>query len=338
MIFVTGGTGLLGRHLLVELARNEVQINAIYRDSSKIEEVKKCFEFYLGESAGISFQRINWIQCDMLNISELDEHMRGCDELYHCAGMVSFHKRDFSKMMEINRYGTANVVNCALKNTISKCCFVSSIAAIGNKDIAETTLVDEEGKWLLTDTTTGYGISKFSAEKEVWRGINEGLNAVIVNPGVIFGAGKFSESSLAIFEYIRKHPSGFPIGATAYVDARDTAQIMVELMTQNSFNERYICVGENASYQQLFRIIAKKMGKELPQRPISPKKLMVVYRLLSILSTIAFSRSKLTKEIAQTSSETIMYSNKKVVEKTGHKFYSLEEMVTNVLEYQSKIN
>lgn len=336
MIFVSGGTGLLGRHLLIELAQDDVKITAIYRDATKIERVEACFKYYLKEKAADAFKKIQWKFCDLLNTPELYEAMHGHDEVYHCAGLISFHKHDSSKMMQVNRYGTANMVDAALKLNAAKFCFVSSVAAVGNKDIPAEQEVDENGKWILNTTTSGYGISKYSAEKEVWRGMEEGLNAVIVNPGIIFGAGDASESSLSMISSLKHRQIGYPTGSTAFVDARDVARVMVQLMDRELFHQRFICVGENASYATLFTLIADKVGKKIPQRKIARSTMEVAWRLAVLWGIITLSKSKLTKEIVQSAFETIKYSNKKVKTALDYQFYTLEEAVDNVLRFQKQ--
>ena len=178
MVFVTGGTGLIGSHLLVELVQKHDHITAIYNDPKKIETVRSVMNYYLGNESSTLFDKITWKQCNILNVPLLEEVMSGHSIVYHCAATVSFKRRDFSKMIKVNRYGTANVVNICLEQKVDKLCYVSSTAAVGNKDIPSDEFVDENGKWILTDDTSGYSISKYSAEKEVWRGISLDLKAV----------------------------------------------------------------------------------------------------------------------------------------------------------------
>ena len=231
MIFVTGGTGLLGSHLLISLTRRTNSIRAIYRSEKKIEQLKCVFKFYYPENWQSYFKKIEWLKGDILDVPFLQESMKNFSQVYHCAALVSFHKRDFNLCMKINREGTANVVNVCLENRIDKLCYVSSTAAIGGDDFIEN---NENRKWKTTPSTSGYSISKYSAEKEVWRGIEEGLDAVIVNPCVILGAGNWNDSSLTIFRTMRKGVKFYPPGSNAQVDARDVAEIMCRLMNSRS--------------------------------------------------------------------------------------------------------
>ena len=205
MVLVTGGTGLLGSHLLVRLVQSHDIVRVLYRSTAKKESVQKVFTYYFKTEAAQFLEKLEWVEGDILDLYTLGQAFEGVTHVYHCAGFVSFAQRDFTKLMKINREGTANVVNFCLKYNIQKLVHVSSTAAIGGDD---EQVISEQTKWIQSPETSGYSISKYSAEKEVWRGIEEGLKAVIVNPSVIFGAGNlvdtFLPTDLVIFAIIRK--------------------------------------------------------------------------------------------------------------------------------------
>ena len=224
MILVTGGTGLLGSHLLFQLTNESNSIKAIFRNEKKIDLVQRLFLFYDSINGQSRFDSIQWINCDVLDSVTLHEVMEGCDFVYHCAAIVSFDKDDFFKMMKINREGTSNVVNSCLELGVKKLCYVSSTAAIGNGE--NDPIVTEETKWKQSPTTSGYSIAKYSAEKEVWRGVEEGLDVVIINPCVIIGAGDWKESSLTMFATVDNGLRFYTSGANAFVDSRDVALAM----------------------------------------------------------------------------------------------------------------
>lgn len=332
MVFVTGGTGLLGSHLLVELTQQHDQITAIYRNKSKIDTVKKCFDYYLDDAADIHFNKVKWVECDVLDIPSLEEVMEGHKIVYHCAAIVSFAKRDFNKMMEINRYGTENMVNISLHIGVEKFCFVSSTAAVGNKDIPAEKEVDENGSWILTDETSGYSVTKYSAEKEVWRGMEEGLNVVIVNPSVIFGAGDWNESSMKIFKTLNNGMKFYSPGANAFVDARDVSKIMLELMNRNIFGERFLCIGANTSFKYLFDLTTKELGLKPPTKQVHPFLMGITWRLSVLWSALTFSKPLITKSAARNAFNSIKYSNQKIKNTIAYDFYSLEETVKNAVK------
>lgn len=336
MIFVTGGTGLVGSHLLVELVQKNEHITAIYRNPEKINTVQKLFEYYLGDQAAVFFKKICWERCDILDIPRLSELLTGHEFVYHCAAIVSFKRRDFSKMMKVNREGTANLVNISLDLDVKHFCYVSSTAAVGDKDIPPNELVDESGKWIMTDETSGYSVSKYSAEKEVWRGIEEGLNAVIVNPSVVIGAGDWEESSMVIFNTIDKGLRFYAPGANAFVDARDVANIMVSLVEKKITAERFLCIGENASFLTLFTSIAKQLNKKPPKYKVSPFLMGIAWRVSVFWSAITFSSPTVTKSSALSAFSVKKFSNKKVVNTLNYQFYTLEESVKNAVSGRVK--
>ncbi|MDG0974552.1 MAG: NAD-dependent epimerase/dehydratase family protein [Crocinitomicaceae bacterium] len=335
MIFVTGGTGLIGSHLLAELVKKNEPITAIYRNSKKIETVKRVFDFYLGTEAKRLFSLIRWVPCDVLDVVQLEEAMKGHTIVYHCAANVSFKRRDYLKMMQTNRTGTENIVNLCLSLKFSKLCYVSSTAAVGNKDIPSNVEVTENGKWEKTDETSGYSISKYSAEKEVWRGIEEGLNAVIINPSVVIGAGDWNESSLVIFRTISRGLRFYSPGANAFVDARDVVKIMVDLVEKDIKNERFLCIGENLSFQSLFNMIADCLGKKRPSYKVSPLLMGVAWRLATLWAALTFRSPAITRSSARSAFNVTRFSNEKVKKTLNHEFIPIDEAVSNAVLYST---
>ena len=329
MIFVTGGTGLLGSHLLFELTKSATPVKAIFRNASKLEVVKRVFKFYDQQNGLERFNSIQWVNCDVLDVVTLAEEMEGSSHVYHCAAIVSFHRRDFNAIMKVNREGTANVVNCALDLGIEKLCYVSSTAAIGNGN--NDPIVTEETKWKQSPTTSGYSIAKYSAEKEVWRGIEEGLNAVIVNPCVIIGAGDWNESSMTMFRTIDKGLKFYTEGENAFVDARDIAEIMQKLMLSNIQNERFLCIGENAAFKTLFDKIALRLNKKQPTILVKPWLMGITWRLMALISLLPRIKSPITQETARSAFGKTVYSNEKIKKALDFKFRTLDEMVENAV-------
>ncbi|MBL1279761.1 MAG: NAD-dependent epimerase/dehydratase family protein [Fluviicola sp.] len=326
MIFVTGGTGLLGSHLLVDLTKKNEAVRAIYRSEKKKEQLKEVFKFYFGENWQIHFSKIEWLQGNILDIPFLQESMEGCSQVYHCAALVSFNRKDFSLCMKINREGTANVVNVCLEKKVGKFCYVSSTAAIGGDDFIEVT---EKRKWKTTPTTSGYSISKYSAEKEVWRGIEEGLNAVMVNPCVILGAGNWNDSSLTIFRTMRKGVKFYPPGSNAQVDARDVSEIMIRLMNSEISAQRYLCIGSNQSFKELMTTIAVEMKVNPPSIAVKRWMVETVRFFAGLLSFFTRKRPSITKETINSLFGNLSYSNEKICKELNFKFRSLEDTVKN---------
>lgn len=329
MIFVTGGTGVLGSQLLFDLTQDTTPIRALYRSKSTQQQLLKFFQKFDPERGIERFQQIEWVQGDVLDVVSLEEFMEGCSHVYHCAALVSFHRRDFSQLIKVNRGGTANVVNVALGLGIKKLCYVSSNAAIGGTHKA---IVTEKTTWKNTPTTSGYSISKYSAEKEVWRGIEEGLDAVIVNPCVILGAGNWNDSSLTLLRTLEKGTRYYPSGKNATVDARDVSRIMIKLMKSDIKNERYLCIGTNHSFQTLMKEIARQMGVKAPKKPIKRWVVTIVRRLLGFFAFFTGKRPAITKETVNSLFSERTYSNEKVKKALNETFYTLEESVKFAIE------
>lgn len=340
MIYITGGTGLLGGHLLIELTKENNNVRAIYRSETKRNQTQQLFRYYFPEDWESKFALIEWVKGDILDISFLLESMENCELIYHCAALVSFHKDDFSRLIKINREGTANVVNACLALNIKKLCYVSSTAAISTGSIstssitALTELVSETNKWKNTPTTSGYSISKYNAEREVWRGIEEGLNAVIVNPCVILGAGNWNDSSLTIFRTLKKGLKFYPPGKNATVDARDVATIMIELMKSDIHSERFLCIGSNQSFYELMSEISRQLNVKSPSIK-TPRYLVEIARRISwFIALFSSKKPSITKETVQSLFGERAYDNSKIKAAIGVEFRTLEDTIENAIKGQ----
>lgn len=330
MILVTGGTGLLGSHLLFELTKDNAPIKAIFRNEKKCDLVRRLFLFYDPVNGNSRFESIKWVNCDILDVVTLNDIMQDCDFVYHCAALVSFQKSHFYRMMKINREGTANIVNACLDLKIKKLCYVSSTAAIGNGE--NDLIINEETKWKQTIATSGYSISKYSAEKEVWRGVEEGLDVVIVNPCVIIGPGDWNESSLTMFKTVEKGLFFYTKGANAFVDARDVVAIMVNLLKSNIKNERFLCIGENSTFKNLFDQISHSLHKKEAFIHVKPWLMGLTWRIMWLISFITGKQSPITKETARSAFGITRYDAAKIKSALDFKFRSISEMVDNAVK------
>jgi len=328
MILVTGGTGLLGSHLLFELSQSGKPLRALKRPSSNTAIVRKVFSYYSTE-ADLLFKRIEWFDADLKDFSALEEALNGITEVYHCGAVVSFFPKDYSAMMKVNIEGTANLVNLCLGNNIERFLYVSSIATLGRAD--NDGLTTEETLWKTSAGNTRYSISKYGAEREVWRGMEEGLSAVIVNPSVILGPG-FWHANSGLFPLVYKGLKYYPAGINGFVDVRDIVKIMVKLMEQNISRERFIINSENVSYRQLFSWIAHYLNKPAPTTYVSPSLSGVAWRLEMLRSKITRSVPELTRDMALTSSQKYSYSNEKVRNVLGYDFIPVEKSVSEICQ------
>lgn len=334
MIFITGGTGLLGSHVLVELLKRGKKIRALKRKSSSLKQTEAIFDHFFMQDAAQELAKIEWVNGDILDITSLEEAIKGCTTVYHCAGLVSFRKRDFKKLMKINKEGTANMVNVSLANDIQLFCHVSSTAAIG-RSVTKTSY-DETNHWINTKENSNYAVSKYSAENEVWRGKEEGLDVVIINPSVILGVGDWNESSLSLLKVVKKGLKFYTTGTNAFVDARDVAYIFCELAERRIINERFLTFSENVSYQNLFQLIAKAFGVKPPSIAVKPWMVGIAWRIEGLLAFFFGKKQNITKETARSSMMTTIYSNEKVKKALDFEFIPIDKCVNDAALFFGK--
>jgi dihydroflavonol-4-reductase len=320
MILVTGATGLLGSNLLAKLVERGQKVKAIRRSGSNLNLAEKT----LGRNK-LSAQDIIWAEADITDYFSLLEAMKDVEQVYHCAAMVSFNPEDASHMMRVNVTGTANVVNAALECGIKKLCHVSSTAALGRT--AELKMMDEESHWQNSNYNSTYAISKYGAEREVWRGIEEGLNAVIVNPSVILGPGDWKTDSSRIMGQVWKGLYFYPKGGNAFADVRDVAEVMIKLMEGTFSKNRYLVLSENKSYREIFDAVADAFGKKRPAIKISKFISAAAWRAEWLRSKITGSSPVVTKEILSSSARDYRYSNNKIKAELKHDFIPLQDTI-----------
>jgi len=274
------------------------------------------------------FGRIEWREGDVLDKASIVEHLSGADRLYHCAAMVSFEPEEKPLMMDVNVRGTANAVSAALECKIGKSCFASSVAALGRGDPKrKDQLVDENCGWLPLGWNSSYSESKHLAEKEVWRGIEIGMKAVVVNPSIIIGAGDPVKSSARIFHVAAKGNPFYTDGWSGFVDVRDVSRAMIELAGSPVEAERFIVSEGNHSYKELFNLLAKYLGKRPPFIRLGPAALGLAWRLEKARSIVTRSKPVITKETAHTASSRHLYSNEKLRNRIGFKFTPFEKSI-----------
>ncbi len=325
MILVTGGTGLVGSHLLYHLSQKNNTIRAIFRTEEKREHVKKIFSFYTDDVQQY-FSKIEWVQADITDTPSLESVFKNVTEVYHCAALVSFNPKDYRKMRQVNIEGTANLINFAIDANVKKFCFVSSIAAVGNSINGKP--INEENEWVDSDENHGYAITKYGAEMEVWRGSQEGLDVVIVNPGVILGGGFWNEGSGKMFTQINNGLSFYTEGVTGFVGVKDVVKAMINLMNSNIKNERFILVSENKSFKDVLFGIADNLNKKRPSKKVGKLVTAIFWRVDWFLTKLTGKEPLLTKNSAKSAHNTSFYTSKKIIEQLDFKFVPINEVIS----------
>jgi dihydroflavonol-4-reductase len=324
MILVTGATGFIGSHVLLELLRKDYSVKALIRNNSKKEFVRKIFSYY-ADNVDELLSKIQWQTGDLLDFHSLEEAMQDVDTIIHCGAVVSFHPSLKEDMYTTNITGTANLVNLALEKGIHKFCHVSSIAALGRTD--DGAIITEETHWKSSDRNSQYAITKYGAELEVWRASEEGLPVVIVNPSVVLGPGNWEDGSAKIFSQMYKQSNFYTQGVNGFVDVRDVAKALVLLMESDKVNERYIVSSENLSYKKLFTLIAQNYGKKAPRIEAKPW-ILSIYRIMQQFQFLLGRKTPLiTRETIKTSQNPYYYSNEKICKAVDIEFIPVSKTV-----------
>lgn len=310
MILVTGGTGLLGSHLLLQLVEQDQRVRAIYRTEFKKEHALNVFEYY-HPSAKELFDKIEWVKGDVLDVPSLDDALDGVRQVYHCAAAVTFVPSDEPYMHKVNVEGTANVVNLCLDQPSIRLCHVSSVAAIGRDGKEE--VISEANEWKESTYNAAYAVSKHGAEMEIWRGITEGLNAFMINPSLIIGPGDWNQSTGAMFSKAWRGLPFYTRGGNCFVDVRDVAGIMIALMDTDTVGERYIVGAENRLFKDVFSRIAELFGKTPPRIEAKPWMTEITWRIEKVVSAALRKKPFITKEVAHHAMQLNRYDNSKLL-------------------------
>ncbi|MDI9873454.1 NAD-dependent epimerase/dehydratase family protein [Flectobacillus rivi] len=329
MVLITGITGLVGSFVAKQFLDKGHQVAGLRRASSDLSLL-----------ADIQTQ-IHWIEGDVLDVLSLEKALVGIDIVVHAAAVVSFAPKDAELMNKVNIEGTANVVNACLDAAVSKMCFISSVAALGRKLPQEyvqgqQVTLNEKSTWEEDPLNSTYAKSKYLAEMEVWRGVAEGLNAVIVNPSVILGEADWNKSSTQLFKYAAGEPTYYPKGTINYIDILDLSACVYQLATSDIAGERFILNAGVIPYQNFFAQIANALGKKAPNKVVSETMSEILWRIEALRSWITGSTPILTKETARSSKFNFYFDNTKIKKQLNFDFRSFEDTITRVTQNLSK--
>jgi len=332
MILVTGATGLVGSHLLYRLASGNVPVRAIYRRSHKLEMVKKVFAYYTDMDEDL-YRRIEWIKADLSDIPALEKAFYGVEYVYHCAAFVSFEPDKYRALRKINIEGTANIVNLCIAHQVKKLCHVSSVAALGN-ETDQNKPITEKTAWNPEEDHSVYAITKYGAEMEVWRGTQEGVDAVIVNPGVIIGPGFWrGGSSGSLINMVYNGVPYYTSGSTGYVDVLDVVEVMTTIMASNIKNESFVLAAANLTYKDFIYKTAKALGAKQPSKKATPLLLEIGWRADWLRHIFFGKRRRLTKQLAKTVRFNAKYSSDKLKNQFGYAFRDIDDTIVSVSNF-----
>ena len=326
-ILITGGTGFLGSYIIKQLVEKNYAVRAIRRGNKLPTWISKEIT-----------DKVEWVEGDILDVVALQDAMESVDTVIHSAAIVSFLKKDRKQMYQVNVEGTANVVNMALEKNVSRLVHISSVAALGRT--AGGGHVNEEKKWEESKVNTHYAKSKFKAELQVWRGVSEGLDAVILNPSTILGFGDWHSSSCAIFKQVYEGFNWYTPGINGFVDVEDVAKAVILCMESDISEQRFIINGDTWPFKKLQDTIADNFKKKRPGRKTTPFLLAIAWRLEKVKSLLTGKKPLLTKESARVAQSQTFFENDKILKALpGFSFTPLEETIENACKkYLGTIN
>lgn len=303
---------MLGAHLLHFLCskmadENDQKVRAIYRAASSLRKTERVFSSY-GDTLEELGRNIEWVEADLLDTVAIEIAMTGIDQVYHCAAVVDGNLT-FDQMKKINVDGTRNMVNLALDAGVSKFCHVSSIATL--EAAPGNGIIDEEGEFTIEHLHTDYAISKYGSELEVWRASQEGLNVVILNPGVILGEGLYTSGSGLIISKVDTGMKWYTTGSSGFVYVKDVVIAMTMLMDSDVYNERFIVVSENLKFKPFLEQVATALKSRKPSRRL-PKWAAVAVSKLSSTWQILGGRHFLSRSMVQSLYSNTVYDNRKL--------------------------
>lgn len=327
MNLITGATGLIGAHLALHLVKQNQTVVAIKRSSSDILKTKHVFSYYEANYENL-FSKIKWIEADILDIYSLIDALDGIDTVYHCAGFVSFNSKESKLIHKINTEGTANIVNACLEKKINTLCFVSSIATLQNPDFTKN--IDETVYWKSSPRVSNYAISKYNAEREVWRGNEEGLNTIIVNPGIVLGPGFWNQSSGKLASTCYKGLLFYTKGKSASIDVRDVVSCMVKLVNHKTYGKRFVLIEDNHSFEEILNEFHTAFGKKTPTIKAGIVLLTIAKWLDFMKSKITGTEQLITNETVQAGIDSNTFSNKLVKSTLNPDFIPLKKSAQDI--------
>ena len=326
MILVTGGTGFIGSHLLYHLVDSGKRVKALKRPSSSTKLTEKIFSYYSTDAVS-KLKMIEWVDGDLKDYYSLTDALSDVDYVYHTAAVVSFHASDKNEILETNIEGTTNLVNACLQQKVKKLLFVSSVGALGRA--TADGVVDEESHFQVSNKNSLYSTTKHEAEKEVWRGMAEGLDAVIVNPSIVVGPGNWDRGSSQVFQTMWKGLKFYTNGMNGFIDVNDVSRALVILMEGDNKGERFILSTENVSYKQFFEWMAEALDLPLPKYKAGSFLSSLGWRVLKIKGWLTGERSGITKETAITANQVYKYTNEKLLKETNIQLIPVKQSIEN---------
>ncbi len=324
MVLVTGASGFLGSHVLYKLLKLNYPVRAIIHHASKTGAIRRIFSYY-SDQADTLMKKAELVEGDVTDYPFVLDITKGITHVYHTAGLVSYSNRHEKQLYQVNVSGVKNIVNACLENNVSKLCHVSSVAALGSD--GQDNLINEQTFWRPDNSSTRYAITKFNGEMEVWRGMNEGLQANIVNPSIIIGPGIWNSVASPLFRMVYRGLNFYPYGGCGFVDVRDVASVMVQLTESSIHGQRFIVNSENLSHRSFLNMVADAMNRKRPAIGVSQALGLLACTGERLFSLIRGKPPRITLQALRIAAETTSYSNQKIVDALNCSFIPVEDSI-----------
>lgn len=325
MILVTGGTGLVGAHLLRHMVEHESRpIRATYRSEASLEMTRTIFGYTL-QDVDAYMNKIEWVKADLFDLFDVEGAVQGVDVIFHCAAFVSFQPSDKELLLKGNPLMTELLINAAVESGVSTFMHVSSVAALGRAENGAA--IDETTEWKESPNNSVYAQSKYASELHVWRGMEEGLNVGIVNPTIILGPGPWKSGSSKFFHTFHKGFKYYTTGQTGFVDVRDVVEMLIRIEREGKYGKRYLAVGENVIYRDLFNAITAEYGVPAPTTQPPSWLTGLLWRVEWLRSVLTNASPLVTKETTRSATSSYTYSHHRAVEELGMNFRNMNEII-----------
>jgi len=311
MIGITGANGLVGSFIAKKMMDERLPVAAIIRATSSLDSLNGYTEKIIRREA------------DVLDVPALIESLQGVDTVIHTAALVSFNPQRTKRIFDVNVEGTKNVVNACLTLGIPRLIHISSVTALGRVKGGHT--IDEESKWVPSLLNSDYAESKYLAELEIYRGMEEGLDVALVNPSVVLAPTDWKKSSAQLFRYAWEENSFYTDGSLNYVDVRDVAEIVFRIYSSNPRGQKFIASAGVISYKDFFDRVGKRFNKKPPSVKVSRAAARLVATFEEIRSWLTGTEPMITRHTARMANETFHYNNQKAIDFLKMDFHPLEE-------------
>jgi len=319
MIAITGANGLLGSFVIRKLIQHNESFIAIKRKGSDVSLLNDVAE------------KITWRDADLLDPVSLSEGLKNVTHVIHTAAVVSFNPRKAKQVMDINVQGTRHVVNACLGHGIQRLVHISSVAALGRQK--GQSIINENNKWVDTPMNSVYAKSKYLAELEVFRGQEEGISSVIINPSLILAGANWNQSSAQLFKYVWGQKPFYFDGFLNYVDVTDLTEIIYKLLHSNIEGERFIASAGKISYKDFFGMIAKEFNKKPPSIALAKSFLKIGAVVENFRSWIAGTEPGLTRETARLAGSEFLFENQKIRNRLNFDFQPIDKTLQRCCRY-----